>query len=101
MFEISGFRRPFDKQYGKRDQTLLKSEQQHLYHIHWSLWMQLSWKNSLIVICEILGLFLKTLTLRHKYSLLNRDKLKQPIQMQLSLTKKAFSNFFLPFWNQD
>ena len=87
MSEISGFRRASDKQYVKRDQTLLKSEQQHLYHIHWALWMQLSRKNSLIVICKILGLFLNILTLCHKYSLLNRDKLKQQIKMQLSLTK--------------
>ena len=97
MSKNSGFRRPFNKQYGKRDQTLLKSEQQHLYHIHWSPWIQLSWKKSLIVICKILGLFLNTLTLRHKYFLLNRDKLKQSIQMQLSLTKKPFSNFFCVF----
>ena len=29
----SGFRGPFDKQHGKPDQTLLKSEQHHLYYI--------------------------------------------------------------------
>ena len=46
---------------------------------------------------KILGLFVNTLTLRHTYSLLNRDKLKQPIQMQLSLTKKHFLFFFCVF----
>ena len=29
----SHFRRPSDKQYGKRSKTLLKSALQHLYHI--------------------------------------------------------------------
>ena len=29
----SCFGRPFDKQRGKRAETLLKSERQHLYHI--------------------------------------------------------------------
>ena len=28
------FRRPSEKKYGKWDQTLLKYEQQHLYHIY-------------------------------------------------------------------
>ena len=34
MSKNSGFRRPFHKQYGKRDKTLLKYEQQHFYHIY-------------------------------------------------------------------
>ena len=37
----------------------------------------------------------------HKFSLLNRDKLTQPIQMQLSKKQKAFSNVFLHFWRVD
>ena len=32
-----------------------------------------------------------------KYSLLNRDNLTQPIQMQLSRKQKKFSNFFSAF----
>ena len=32
-----------------------------------------------------------------KYSLLNRDNLKQPIPTQLSQKRKAFSEFFLSF----
>ena len=32
MPKKSSFRRPFDKQHGKRSQTLLKSEVQLLYH---------------------------------------------------------------------
>ena len=29
---------PFDRQYGKRVQTLFWSERQHRYHIYWSFW---------------------------------------------------------------
>ena len=34
MSKISRVRRFFDKQYGKRVQTLLRSQSHHLYHIH-------------------------------------------------------------------
>ena len=34
MFKMSRLRGPFEKQDGKRAQTLLKFEQQHLYYIH-------------------------------------------------------------------
>ena len=33
MSKKSCFKKPFDKQHGKRVQTLLRSEQQHRYHI--------------------------------------------------------------------
>ena len=33
MSKKSPFKTPFDKQYGKRVQTLLRSEPQHRYHI--------------------------------------------------------------------
>ena len=57
----------------------------------------MSWKNSVLVICKILGLFVNTLTAKDKYSLLNRDTLKQPIQMQLSQKQKTLSRFFSAF----
>ena len=37
------------------------------------------------------------MTADDKYSLLNRDNLKQPIPTQLSQKQKAFSIFLLPF----
>ena len=37
------------------------------------------------------------MTADDKYSLLNRDNLKQPIPTQLSQKQKAFSQFFLAF----
>ena len=87
------FGRPFDKQHGKRAQALFKSASQHLYHIHWSLPSQLSWKKSLLLTCQILGLLVNTLAADEKYPLLKRDNLTIPIQMQLSQKQKPFSAF--------
>ena len=54
----------------------------------------------LLVIQKILGLLVNTWTTNDKYSLLDRDKLTQPIQMQISKkTKKIF--LFLCFWDLD
>ena len=49
------------------------------------------------MIWKISRLFPNTLSADVKYSLLNRDNLKQPIQMQLSRKKKTFCDFFLAF----
>ena len=42
-------------------------------------------------------MFVNTLTADDKYSLLNRDNLRQPIRTILSQKHKAFSQFFLEF----
>ena len=91
------FQGSFGKQHGKRAQTLLRLAWQKLYHIHWSLWRQLTFKKSLLVIWKISRLFPNTLSADGKYSLLNRDNLRQPIQMQLSRKKKTFSSLFSAF----
>ena len=98
MPQKSSFKGSLGKQRGKSTQILLKFEGQNLYHIYWSLWMQLSYRKSLLVICKISRLFLNTLTGDGKYSLFKRDNLTQPIQMQLSRKEKIFLNFFLHFW---
>ena len=97
MSKKSRFRGPFDKQHGKWDQTVLKSEWHHSYHIYWSMWWQLSSKISLLVRGKILGPFFGKLTTCHKYSRPNRDSLTQPINMQLPLKGKTFSQFFYAF----
>ena len=97
MSKKSRFNGSFGKQHGKRAQTLLKFAWQHLYHIYWSLWRQLTFKKFLLVICKISRLFPNTLSADGKYSLLNRDNLTQPIQMQLSRKQKTFSEFFSAF----
>ena len=90
-------REPFNKQHGKLPEALLKPASQHLYHIHWSLPSQLSWKKSLLLTCQILGLLVNTLAADEKYPVLNRDNLTIPIQMHLSEKQKSFSEFVAAF----
>ena len=103
MFEKSRLRRSFYNQHGKRAKALLKSASQHLYHIHWSLPSQFSWKTSLLLTCQILGLLVNTLPADEKYPLLKRDNLTIPIPVQLPWKQKTFSQFFAAFsksiWN--
>ena len=57
----------------------------------------LNCKKSLLVIFKILRLFVNTLSAVDKYSLPNREYLTQPIQMQLSVKLKIFSQFVSAF----
>ena len=91
------FRRPFDKQNGKRSQTLMKSVRQLLYHIYWSLSRTLSSEKLLLVMYKILGLLVSTLPADAMYSILNREYLTEPIHMQLSKKQKHFSEFLSAF----
>ena len=45
------------------------------------------------MICRILRLFVKILNDGHKYSLFNRENVKNPIQLQLSQKQKLFCQF--------
>ena len=49
------------------------------------------------MIWEILRLFINTLTAKDKYSLLNREHLRQPIHIQMSQKQKRFSGIFFAF----
>ena len=51
----------------------------------------------MLMLCNILGRFLKTLTDDDKYFLLYGDNLTQPIQILLSQKQKTFSQFFSAF----
>ena len=50
MSKKSRFWGNFDKHNVKRVETLLKSDQQNLWHIYWSMWRQLSLEECLLVI---------------------------------------------------
>ena len=63
------------------------------------MWIKLSWKTSLLVISEILGLFVDTLTSDDKCSFSKREISQQEIQMQLFEKSKFLINFLLYFWN--
>ena len=97
MSKNSRFRGHFDKEHGKCAETLMKSGSVHLYPIVWSLKSLLSWKKSLLLACQILGLLVNTLAANKKNPVLNRDNLTIPIQMQLSQKQKTFSEFFAQF----
>ena len=87
------FRGRFNKQHGKRAESLLKSPSQHIYPIQRSLRTQLSWKKSLLLTCQMLGLIVKALAANEKYPLLKRDNLTIPIQMQLSQKEETSTLF--------
>ena len=78
------FRTPFGSQHAKGYQTLLESVRQQFHHIVSSLLEKLSWNMSLLVIFEVLGTFLNTLSADDKHSLCNSEMLYQPLHMQLS-----------------
>ena len=92
-FKKSYFRRPIDKEHGKRTEKLLKSERQHV--------------NTFIDPCEINSVAkndmqnLRTvcypLTVTDRYFLLNGGCLLQHLHMQLSQKNKPFCNFFCIF----
>ena len=50
-----------------------------------------------LVLGEILGVFLNTLTADVKYPIPDCENLQLAIQMQLSEKRKTFSQFFVPF----
>ena len=97
MYKNSRFRGPLEKKHGKRAEPLSKSASQHVHHIHWSLPRQLSWKKSLFLTYQILGLVVNTLPVDETYPVLNRDNLTIHIQMEFSQKKNFFSQFFAPF----
>ena len=51
----------------------------------------------MLVLCNMLGLFVNTLSEDDKYCLLYKDNSSQPIQILLSQKQKTFSQFFSPF----
>ena len=97
MSKKSHFRGCFDKENVKRAQTRFKSASRHLYHIHRSLPNQFSWKNSLLLTCQILELIFNRLAADEKYPVPNRDILTIPIQMEFSEKQKTFSQVFAAF----
>ena len=103
MSKKSRFRLPFEKQHNKLVHPRLKCASQHLYHIDWSLPSQFSWKKSMFLTGQIVGLLVNTLLADEMYTVLNGDNLTIPIQMQLSQKHKTFCQFFTAFlkssWN--
>ena len=51
----------------------------------------------MLVLCKMFRLFVNTLTSDGKYSLLNRDKLTQPLEILLYQKQNTFSQSFSQF----
>ena len=100
---MSFFRRPFGNQRVSVFQTLLKSARHHYYPIFFFILDILSWKKSALVLCDILRLFVNTLTADNKYSSCNVHNFSEQVQTPLSKKWKTFSAFFISFlkyeWN--
>ena len=96
-------RTPFVNERVNGFQTLLKSARHNYYPLFSSLRGQLSCKKSSLVWCEILRLFVKSLTADDKYSGRNMQNLLQQFETLLSPKQKIFSEFFIAFlkwaWN--
>ena len=73
---------------------MLEFARQHFYHIFSSIWGKLSRNLSLLLISEISGLFVNTLTADDKYCLRNLEKYLQSIKMQL-FKRESFFPIFL------
>ena len=78
------FRTPFQSQHVKGPQILLKSAWEHFHHMIYSLQGKVISKTSPLVMCEILGVVVNTLTTADKYSARDCENLMLPIQRKLS-----------------
>ena len=89
-----------DSEHVKRSEKLFKSPRQFFCHISWSLWKEISSKNSFLVVSEILRLFVHILTLDEKCSLSVKASVSRKIfKCNYLKTKNLFLDFFLQFRN--
>ena len=91
------FRACSNNQHMKASQTLVKSPWEHFYHVFSSFSGKLNWKMSPLVLHEILGVFVNTLTGDGKYPVQDCQNFPVAIQMQVSEKRKSLSQFFFPF----
>ena len=89
------FKTSFDSQHVKGSQTLVKFVWEHVYQIFQSLWGETILKISPLLICEILGMFVYTLTADGKYLVQDCESLLLSIQMKWSGKRKIFWQFLV------
>ena len=63
-----------DSQHVKDSETLLKSSWKYFCHIFWALRKEKKSKNSVLVLCEILRLFVNILTPDDKHSFSEKER---------------------------
>ena len=81
----------------KTSQILAISPWQGFYHVFSSFSLNLIWEMFPLVLGEIFGVFVNTLTANGKYSVQDCKNLQLPIQIQLCEKRKNFSEFFAPY----
>ena len=100
---MSCLRTPFGNKRVNGFQTTLKSAWHHHYPTFSWIRGKFSPKESALVICEILKLFLGTLTADDKYSRRNMKNFLQQVHRPFFQKEKAFCRFFIGFlkcaWN--
>ena len=84
-------------QHVKVTQMLAKFPRDYFYRVFFSFSVNFIRKMSPLLLGEILGLFVNTLTADGKYPVQGCENLQLPSQMQLSQKPKYFSGFFVPF----
>ena len=97
LFKKCCFRTRSKSQHVKASRLLVKPPWERCYHVFSSFSGKLIWKMFPLVLLEILGVLVKTLTADNKYPFPNCGKLLLPIQMILPEKRKTFSEFFVPF----
>ena len=97
MSKRSYFGTRYGKQRVRRFQTLLEWARNHYYPMFPRIWDELSWKKSVLVSSEILGLFVNTLIAEYMYSRSTMQNSPQKFETQLSQKRKAFSGIFIAF----
>ena len=98
MLENSRFRTPFESQRVHGFQTLLKSGCQKFRRNFPLSQNKLSYKTSLLLRCEILGLFGNTVIISHMYSCHNSEKLPRDVQTPFSEKPSVLSQTFDAFF---
>ena len=81
----------FGAQFVKASQMLPRFCRECIYQVFLSFSVKLIWKMFAIVLGQILGVFVNTLTADRKYPVQRCEKFQLPIQMQLSEKRKSFS----------
>ena len=89
------FRTRFDSQHVKASQVLPKSPWEHFYTLVSSFSGKLIWKMSPLVLGEIFGVFVNTLTADGKYPDQDCQNFLLDIQIQLTEKRKTFFEFFV------
>ena len=97
LSEEHRFRTGLGSQHVKASQMLAKFPWERFYDVFLSFSVKLIWKMCPLVLGEILGVFIYTLSSYFKYPVQGCENLQLPIQMQLSKKPKSFSEFFIPF----